>query len=167
MAVSAAPDDLVGRMAAAWRELRRGPAAAIVRDRLFGTGDDAVEPAQVDVLDLLVRRDGWRMNELASALLVDPSTITRTVQRMEVAGLALRSPHDHDGRVVTVHLTDVGRRCQRTVAERRREVVGQLLARFDADDARRLVELAERFVDETYDYVGLSSALGSPAAAAG
>ena len=29
-----------------------------------------------------------RMNELASALRVDPSTVTRTMQRMEVAGLA-------------------------------------------------------------------------------
>lgn len=167
MAASAAPDDLVGRMATAWRELRRGPAAVILRDRLFGTGDDAVEPAHVDVLDLLVRRDAWRMNELAAALLVDPSTITRTVQRMEVAGLALRSPHDRDGRVVTVHLTDVGRRCQRTVAQRRQEVVGQLLARFDADDARRLVELVERFVEAAYEYVDLPSTLGSPAAAAG
>ncbi len=167
MAASAAPDDLVGRMATALRELRRRSATAVVRNRLFGTGDDAVEPVHVDVLDLLVRRDGWRMNELASALGVDPSTMTRTLQRMELAGLAMRAPHDRDGRVVTVHPTDSGRRCQRKVADRRREVVGQLLARFDAEERSHLVELVERFVRGADEDVGRPATLGSPAAAAG
>ena len=160
-------DDMVERMARCWREMRRGPATTIVRDRLFGAGEDALDPVQVDVLDLLVSREEWRMNELASALAVDPSTVTRTLQRMEAAGLAVRTPHDHDGRVVTVHITPAGEECQETVMTRRREIVGEIFAGLDAEDQARLVELVERFIALAYAYVGLEQTFGSPAAAAG
>ena len=164
-------DELVARMSRCWRELRRGPATIVVRDQIFGTGDDAFEPAQVDVLELLVQRDGRRMSELAAALGVDPSTVTRTLQRMEHGGLAVRTPHDHDGRGVTVHITAAGRRGHDIVLGRRRQIVEQLLAGFDDDDRLRLVELVERFIVGTTDYVALGapngSAHGSPAAAAG
>lgn len=171
VALAALQDEVVERMARCWRELRRGPATMIVRDRIFGTDDGDFEPAQVDVLELLVQRDGWRMNELASALGVDPSTVTRTLQRMEHAGLAVRTPHDHDGRVVMVHITTAGQRGHDIVLGRRRDILEQLLARFDDDDRLQLVELVERFIVDTYEYVGLGAprgpAHGSPAAAAG
>jgi DNA-binding MarR family transcriptional regulator len=160
-------DDLLDRMARCWRELRRGPATVIVRDRLFGTGDDCVDPAHVDVLDLLVVRDGWRMNELASALNVDPSTVTRTLQRMELAGLAVRTPHDSDGRVVTVFITAAGRECQRVVRARRKETIANILAGFDPGDRQQLVHLVELFIAAAYDYVGLRQTFGSSASAAG
>lgn len=151
-----APEDGVARMARAWRELRRGPAAIRVRDELFGTGADAIDPANVDVLDLLVQRDDWRMNEVAAALCVDPSTVTRTLQRMEAAGLAVRTPHDSDGRVVRVQITEAGRQCQQLVAGRRQHVIGAILTRFDADERRQLVRLLERFLEGAYDHVGMT-----------
>jgi len=160
-------DDLVGRMARCWREMRRGPATAILRDRLFGAGEEALDPVQVDVLDLLVLRDGWRMNELASALAVDPSTVTRTLQRMEAARLAIRTPHDQDGRVVTVHITPAGTACQEIVMARRREIVSEIITGLGVDDQEKLVELVERFIDLAYAYVGLTQTFGSPASAAG
>ena len=36
----------------AWKELRRGAAMSILRDHMFGAGKDALEPGQVDTLDL-------------------------------------------------------------------------------------------------------------------
>ena len=41
------------------------------------------EVVEMDVLDLLVLQDERRMSDLAAALRVDPSTVTRTLQRME------------------------------------------------------------------------------------
>ena len=61
-----------------------------LRDHLFGAGEDALEPGQVDTLDLLVQQPAWRMTDLADALRVDPSTATRAVQRLVRAGLAER-----------------------------------------------------------------------------
>src|SRR5262245_21075604 len=131
-------------MGRAWRDLRRGASTAVIRDLLFGVGPDAVEPGHMDVLDLLVQREQWRMSELAVALRVDPSTVTRTLQRMEAADLARRRPpRTGDRRAVIVTLTDTGRRRHATVAERRRVIIGEILTQLSAEDRGRLVDLLE------------------------
>ncbi len=138
---------LVARMIQAWRALRRGPSTMALRDVLYGTGDGAIEATHVDVLDLLAERDPWRMSDLASALKVDPSTVTRTLQRMEADGLAIRSQTTADGRVVTVTMTAEGRRRHARVAEVRATIIGRVMDAFDADEQRQLVGLNERFVE--------------------
>ena len=151
-------DEVIARMGRAWREMRRGASTAVVRDQLFGVGPDAVEPGHMDVLDLLVQRDHWRMSELAVALRVDPSTVTRTLQRMEAAGLAERQPPvSGDRRAVVVTLTATGRRRHAAVAERRVRIIGEIMAQLSSDDCGRLVELLERFIDATDKYVAANS----------
>jgi len=113
----AGADLVVARMGRAWRDLRRGAATAVVRDQMFGTDAEAIEPGHMDVLDLLDRT--WRMGDLAAALRLDPSTITRTIQRMEADGLVVRTPATGDRRVVTVAITRAGRRIHSEVAQRR------------------------------------------------
>jgi DNA-binding MarR family transcriptional regulator len=153
-------DDVVARMGRAWRDLRRGASTAVVRDLLFGVGPDAVEPGHMDVLDLLVQREQWRMSELAIALRVDPSTVTRTLQRMEAAGLAQRRPpRSGDRRAVIVTLTDTGRRRHASVAERRRRIIGEIMTQLGAEDRGQLVELLERFIEATDKYVALAASL--------
>jgi len=136
------------RLARAWREMRRGAATGVVVEKVFGRpGEpDAVEPGHLDVLDLLSHRDGRRMSELASALHVDPSTVTRTMHRMEAAGLARRQAMEADGRVVTAHLTDEGRRLQALVAARRTALLDAALTEFSTQDRTMFVQLLERFV---------------------
>ncbi|MGD9705076.1 MAG: MarR family winged helix-turn-helix transcriptional regulator [Acidimicrobiia bacterium] len=141
------------RVGRAWRELRRGAAMGVLRDHLFGAGDDALEPGQVDTLDLLVQRESWRMSDLADALRVDPSTATRAVQRLVRAGLAERGNSDDDGRVVMVSVTTTGRRCHDAVAQRRRQTLSALLAEFDPAERGQLAALLERFVRAIDDFV--------------
>jgi DNA-binding MarR family transcriptional regulator len=156
-------DEVIARMGRAWREMRRGASTAVVRDRLFGVGPDAVEPGHMDVLDLLVQREHWRMSELAAALRVDPSTVTRTLQRMEAAGLAeRRPPASGDRRAVVVTLTSTGRRRHAAVAERRVRIIGEIMAQLSADDCSRLVELLERFVAATDKYVAANTRPPAP-----
>jgi len=142
--------------------MRRGTATGVLVAALFGhPGEpDSVEPAHLDVLDILSRRDGPRMSELASALHVDPSTVTRTMHRMEAAGLARRAAAEHDGRVVTAHLTDEGRRLQALVAERRTALIDAALDEFAPDEREHLVDLLERFLDA----IGRNAAGSSDAA---
>jgi DNA-binding MarR family transcriptional regulator len=146
-------DDAATRIGWAWRELRRGASTTILAERLFGKpGEpDAVEPAQLDVLDLLTRRDRRRMSDLAAALRVDPSTVTRTLQRMEGVGLAQRAPAAGDGRVVMVQLTDEGRRVHAAVAARRATIMREVLATFSPAERDQLVHLVERFVTSLED----------------
>jgi DNA-binding MarR family transcriptional regulator len=136
------------RISLAWRELRRGAATSALRDYFFGFDHDALEPGQMDTLDVLLTRKGWRMSELAEALRIDPSTATRAVQRLVNDGLAVREPSDDDGRVVLVVPSAEGRRRHRAVAKRRIIAISRLLGAFDADERRQLAELLDRFVDE-------------------
>lgn len=146
--------DLAYRISLAWRELRRGAATAALRDHFFGTGPGALEPGQMDTLDVLVTQDHWRMSELAEALRVDPSTATRAVQRLVNDGLAVRSHPDGDKRVVLVQPTPEGWRRHRAVARRRIAVLSRLLAAFDAQERHQLADLLGRFVGELDALVG-------------
>ena len=124
-------------MARAWRELGRA------------TG----RTAQLDLLEFLTQRDDWRMSELAMALHVDPSAVTRTLQRMEAAGLAIRSGGNGDGRVVTVRATAHGRQRYADVTARRMEILDEVLGELAEGERYQLVELLERFLAALDDRV--------------
>jgi DNA-binding MarR family transcriptional regulator len=142
------------RMGKAWRELRRGPSTLVVIEELFGPpgGRDSVEPVHLDVLDLLTTRGDLRMSDLATELRVDPSTVTRTLQRMEAAGLARRVPDGGDGRVVKVQLTAEGVRLHGIVAARRAAILDAIFKGFDPDDRAQLVDLLELFIESVEEY---------------
>jgi DNA-binding MarR family transcriptional regulator len=136
------------RLGRAWQSLRHDAAAGAVSTRELGSpGDpDRVDPSHVGVLDLLARRDGRRMSELAAAMHVDPSTITRAMHRLEAAGLAVRRPVAADGRVVTAHLTPEGRRVHALLERRRAALIEAACADFTPAEQERLAELLERLV---------------------
>jgi len=79
-----------------------------------------------DVLfQLSVAPDGrLRMSELAEAVLLSPSGLTRLVDRIEAGGLVARSAVAGDRRSVHIQLTGQGRR----VVERARRVVRESVA---------------------------------------
>jgi DNA-binding MarR family transcriptional regulator len=141
-------DSATDRLGRAWREMRRGSVTGVLVEQLFGRpGDpDWVEPGHLDVLDILVARDGQRMSDLAAALRVDPSTVTRTMHRMEAAGLARRMPTEQDGRVVTAHLTAKGRRLHGLLATRRTDLIDIGMRALAPDEREQLVDLLERFL---------------------
>ena len=70
------------------------------------------------VLGALFRHGELTVGELASIERVQPPTMTRKVNLLEEGGYVLRRPHETDGRVVVVTLTEQGR--ARVVADRKR-----------------------------------------------
>ena len=69
------------------------------------------------VLGSLFRHGDLTVGELAALERVQPPSMTRKVNGLEAGGYVVRRPHESDGRVVVVSLTDRGR--QRVVADRR------------------------------------------------
>jgi DNA-binding MarR family transcriptional regulator len=70
------------------------------------------------VLGALFRRGEVTVGELAALERVQPPTMTRKVNFLEEGGYVTRRPHDSDGRVVVVTLTDRGR--ETVLADRKR-----------------------------------------------
>jgi DNA-binding MarR family transcriptional regulator len=149
--------DVAFRIGNAWKELRRGASMRQLRGRIFGEGDDALDPGQVDTLDLLVQRDSWRMSDLAEALRIDPSTATRAMQRLDRSGLSTREPNDDDRRLVMASATTLGRKRHEVIAERRRHMLSHMLSGFTPEERSQLADLLERLVhglDEYAEEVG-------------
>jgi MarR family transcriptional regulator, lower aerobic nicotinate degradation pathway regulator len=121
------------RTAVATRELMQRAVA--------GTG---ISPAEFAVLSAIGVLRSVPPTELATALRVPPTSISRHVARIVDAGLAVRSPNPADRRSYLLELTDEGRAVARAVAPRVRSLVDQLAARADVPQIESaLVELEE------------------------
>ena len=137
--------EVAGRIGRAWREIRRGATASQARDAIFGIGGSAIEPGQMDALELLVTVESCRMGDLAEYLRIDPSTATRAVQRLIKDNLAERVQHPGDGRVVTIAATERGRRIHGEVNDRRRAILLAVMNEFEPEERFALADLMERF----------------------
>lgn len=56
----------------------------------------------------LGRQPGLSASELSDLMYCDRSNVTRLVRRLESEGLVTRRPHESDGRVLCIYLTEQG-----------------------------------------------------------
>jgi DNA-binding MarR family transcriptional regulator len=89
---------------------QRGHAAALLRGM-------NLYPGQELLLMQLFDQDGQTQAELLERVGLDHSTVSKSLRRMQEAGLLTREPAPHDRRVVVVHLTDAGRALRGPVTE--------------------------------------------------
>lgn len=76
----------------------------------------------------LWQEDGASQSQLAKAMEVDISTITKAMQRMERAGLLHRSQDAEDARISRVYLTERGRALHASVLQVWHMVEARLIA---------------------------------------
>jgi DNA-binding MarR family transcriptional regulator len=74
-------------------------------------------PGQELILMRLFDQDEQIQTALQTSIGLDHSTVSRSIRRMEDAGLVSRRPADHDRRAMIVSLTDAGRAMQPRLAE--------------------------------------------------
>ena len=107
--------------------------------------------ASMSVLGSLYRHGDLTVGELASLEKVQPPSMTRHVTALEAGGYLTKRPHESDGRVVVVELTDLGR--ARVVADRTRrdEWLARQLRELTPDERavlRAAVPLLKRISEE-------------------
>lgn len=68
-------------------------------------------------LETLTMRGPLTMSELAGSLHLENSTVTRLVDRLVAAGLAVRISDPQDGRISRVHQTDAGRKLMERIRQ--------------------------------------------------
>ncbi|MFK0190739.1 MarR family winged helix-turn-helix transcriptional regulator [Kitasatospora sp. NPDC090308] len=114
---------------------------------LLGRVDAVVKPygltfARYEALVLLTfsRSGELPLSKIGERLMVHPTSVTNTVDRLERAGLVTRRPNPLDGRGVLAAITDRGRR---VVEEATRELVAVEfgLDGYDADACREVFDL--------------------------
>ena len=109
-------------------------------------GSDDLTLSQLAVLGTLERHGASTVGEMAQLERVKPPSMTRIVNSLVEATLAVRRPHELDGRQVIVDLTDTGRSL---VLEDRRRRTAWLAIRISelTDDERELLAQVAPLLD--------------------
>lgn len=150
---AAAPPGHVGPTRAqlvAWRQFLRAHATITRALEAELVAEQELSLASYDVLVQLAEAPGrqLRMTELADAVLLSRSGVTRLVDRLEKVGLVSRYPVETDGRGVAAGLTEAG--LQRLRIASRTHLAGivrHFAARLDADDLTALERISRRLAD--------------------
>jgi len=102
--------------------------------------------ARYELLALLsfARSGALPMNKASALLQVHPTSVTNAVDRLQDAGLVLRSPHPTDGRTTLIELTSGGRTlAKRATAALNAEVFAQ--SGFGTEDVDELIRILGDF----------------------
>ncbi|MFD0263299.1 MarR family winged helix-turn-helix transcriptional regulator [Kitasatospora indigofera] len=110
--------------------------------------------ARYEALVLLTfsRTGELSLSKIGERLMVHPTSVTNTVDRLERAGLVARRPNPLDGRGVLASITDRGRQ---VVEEATRELVAMEFGMedYDADQCRQVFDLLRPLRVSAGDFV--------------
>ncbi|HMK93556.1 MAG TPA: MarR family transcriptional regulator [Thermoleophilia bacterium] len=133
---SSVTDEAAPTTHALWRVIRMDKTMMSGRLRALGLalGQDLL-------LLQLWDHDGCTQSELVGRLGLDPSTITKMLQRMERDGWLTRARSDDDGRASIVTLTPAGRDLRGRVTALWRELESETVKTLSADERGELLRL--------------------------
>jgi DNA-binding MarR family transcriptional regulator len=117
-----------------------------------------LHPGQELVLMHLHDRDGQTQSELLASIGLDHSTLSKTLRRMQDAGLLVREPAEHDRRVMVVRLTDKGSAMREPIAAMWRALEDVTLRNLSPRQAEDLMNAAYAVVDAINERVRGSGA---------
>ncbi|MFI8075462.1 MarR family winged helix-turn-helix transcriptional regulator [Streptomyces sp. NPDC086033] len=118
----------------------RARAAAMLREM-------DLHPGQELLLMQLLDRDGQTQSELLESVGLDHSTVSKSLRRMQDAGLLVREPAAHDRRVMVVHLTDKGRALREPIAAMWQALEETSAQNLSAQEAESFVRTAYAITD--------------------
>jgi len=108
---------------------------------------------QPPMLHALWEKEGLTHGELATRLHIQPSTVTKMIQRMERAGFVECRPDPDDQRVSRVYLTAAGRAIQAEVKQVWRTMEDETFAAFAPEERtllrRFLMQMRESLIQVT------------------
>ena len=106
------------------------------------TAEQDLDFATFVLLKTVAHLEPLRLSTLAAELDLDASTVSRHVKSLEDRGLLVRTTDPDDGRASQVALSEAGTARIHAAGERRRELIGSLVADWsdqDREDLRRLL----------------------------
>jgi len=104
-----------------------------------------LSPTQYNVLRILrgAGEGGLCCREVAERMITRDPDITRLVDRLERRGLLARSRESHDRRVITLRITEVGRKILKDLDGPMEEHNRNRLSHMEKGDLRKLLQLLE------------------------
>lgn len=140
------PSSAAERVGRAVISLRRNPQARAIQRKLYLVGDYELTPVQVDILETVVARPGQQMNELAQALGVDASTVSRTTLPLIELGLLERRRGERDRRQTQLLPTAAGLKQAETITRSRQKMMRAVQGHFQPERLALFADMFEEYV---------------------
>jgi DNA-binding MarR family transcriptional regulator len=109
--------------------------------------DDSVDPGTFWLIKTVAHTGPLRISDLATAVHLDTSTVSRHVAQLERTGLVVRTADPADGRAQLVGISDDGRRLLDEAFQRRRALLESTLSGWAPNDIAEFERLLAKFVD--------------------
>ncbi len=105
------------------------------RNRIDG---ESVDPAQAAILYRLKCHGAMRLGDLAEAMRLDASTVSRHVQQLGDRGFIDRDPDPEDGRARIIAISEAGRGALKVTFDQRRAIITDAIDEWAVADRDRL-----------------------------
>nr|CTQ98610.1 Transcriptional regulator, MarR family [Kibdelosporangium sp. MJ126-NF4] len=126
-----------------------------VSARSIASVDDTITVPQFRLLLVLDTSGPQKLTSIAETLGVNPSTATRTVDRLVTAGLVEREQNPQSRRELVVSLSRNGRTVVRNVIRRRRAQITDIVGQMSPTSRRGLVRALSAFAAAGGELTGL------------
>jgi DNA-binding MarR family transcriptional regulator len=103
-----------------------------------------LRPVDFSVLSLITHNPGISSRQLCSALSILPPNLVGMVNALEKRELVSRKPHPSDGRVVGLHLTDIGRLLMKDAEKTAQELEIDAAAKLTTTERKTLMRLLQK-----------------------
>jgi DNA-binding MarR family transcriptional regulator len=127
-----------------WLELGRRMLSRKLSSSLYPEFAGKLSRGQLHALMLLAEADEPCISELAAALSLDESTVTRLVDKLEAEGLAERRRSTTDRRSTTVVMTKAGQDVIDCAREHQRALMAEVLGALDRTERAEYVRLTAK-----------------------
>lgn len=103
-----------------------------------------LRPVDFSVLSLITHNPGISSRQLCSALNILPPNLVGMINTLEKRELIFRKSHPSDGRVVGLHLTDVGSKLMKDAEQTAKELEDKSASKLTATERKTLMRLLQK-----------------------
>jgi DNA-binding MarR family transcriptional regulator len=103
-----------------------------------------LRPVDFSVLSLITHNPGISSRQLCSELNILPPNLVGMINTLEKRELILRLPHPSDGRVIGLHLSDVGSKLMKDAEQTAQELENEAASKLTATERKTLMRLLQK-----------------------
>ena len=103
-----------------------------------------LRPVDFSVLSLITHNPGISSRQLCSELNILPPNLVGMINTLEKRELILRQPHPSDGRVIGLHLSDVGSKLMKDAEQTAQELENEAASKLTATERKTLMRLLQK-----------------------
>lgn len=103
-----------------------------------------LRPVDFSVLSLITHNPGISSRQLCSELNILPPNLVGMINTLEKRELILRKPHPSDGRVIGLHLSEIGIKLMKDAEQTAKDLEDEAASKLTATERKTLMRLLQK-----------------------